>query len=135
MSPDDALERTERRLAEARSDARALAAANDRLNVTLREARSTIVALREQLAALATPPQQFAVVVGLPGDGLVDIGLGGRRLRVPVAGELVDPESLWVGDTLLVNEAMTVVGVAERGASGEVMTLLEQADLRLDAHP
>lgn len=125
MSPDDALERTERRLAEARSDARALASANDRLNVTLREARSTIVALREQLAALATPPQQFAVVVGLPGDGLVDIGLGGRRLRAPVAGELVDPESLWVGDTLLVNEAMTVVGVAERGASGEVMTLRE----------
>lgn len=125
MATDDACERTERRLAEARRDARALASANDRLTATLREARATIVSLREQLAALATPPQQFAVVCGLPGGGLVDVGVGGRLVRAPVAAELVDVASLRVGDTLLVNEALTVVGVAEPTATGEVMTVRE----------
>ncbi|WP_342371605.1 proteasome ATPase [Propioniciclava soli] len=134
MTPDAAIEQVERRLAEARSDARALASANDRLGVTLREARSTIVALREQLDALASPPQQFGRVVGVPGDGLMDVFVGGRLVRVPVAADLVEAaggpgvSGLVRGATVLVNEALTVVGVPDTPAGGEVAVVREVLD-------
>ncbi|QIK73538.1 hypothetical protein G7070_16285 [Propioniciclava coleopterorum] len=79
------LELTERRLAQARADARALAQQNDRLNVTLREARDQLGALREQVDALGAPPLQFGLVTALPADGVVDVSLGGRLLRAALA--------------------------------------------------
>lgn len=51
--PVVAVELAERRLANARADARSLAQANEKLNATLREARGSLVGLREQLEALS----------------------------------------------------------------------------------
>ncbi len=45
----------ERRLADARADARSLAQQNEKLNVTLREARESLLAMRAQLEALVEP--------------------------------------------------------------------------------
>ena len=115
----------ERRLQQARSDARALAQHNDRLNVTLREARDQLVALREQVAALALPPQQFGLVVGLPEAGLADVHVGGRLVRAAVAPEVVDVERLVVGAVVLVNEALVVVAVTDHRGAGEVVRLRE----------
>ena len=130
VSPDAErrLEMAERRLAQARSDARALAQHNDKLNATLREARDQLLALREQVAVLALPPQQFGLVVGLPEAGLADVHVGGRWLRAAVAPEVVDLERLAVGAGVLVNEAHVVVGLAEHRPAGEVVRVREQLD-------
>lgn len=116
----------ERRLAEARADARALAQHNDRLNQTLREVRASLVDLKDQLAALASPPNSFATVVARVGDDMLDVDAAGRRLRVRVATELVGDATPEVGAWVLLNEAMVVVGVAERPPSGELVRVRER---------
>ena len=130
MTDDDArrLEVSERRLAQARTDARALAAHNDKLNATLREARDQLVALREQVAALALPPQQFGIVTGLPEAGLADVHVGGRLVRAAVAPEVVDVERLGVGAGVLVNEALVVVAVVDHRPAGEIVRVRERLD-------
>ena len=118
----------ERRLAEARADARALAQHNDRLNQTLREVRTALLELRERLEALASPPSSFGTVVAVPADDLLDVEASGRRLRVRVAGDLLGGAVPEVGSYVLLNEAMVVVGVAERPASGELVRVRERLD-------
>ncbi len=120
-----AVEVAERRLAEARADARALAQTNDKLNQTLREARDVIVALREELAALASPPLAFGTVVGLPGQGLADVVTQGRRLRVRVGAELVGAD-LAVGASVLLNEAQVLTGLADHPSAGEIVRVRER---------
>lgn len=121
-------ELAERRVAEARSDARALAQHNDRLNQALREVRATLVDLKAQLESLASPPSSFGTVLALVEPGLVDVDASGRRLRVRVARDLLGDETLEVGTFVLLNEAMVVVGTAERPASGELGRVRERLD-------
>ena len=122
-----ASELAERRLAEARADARALAQHNDRLNQTLREVRASLVELRDRLEALASPPASFGTVVAL-GDGVVDVEASGRRLRVAVAAELAEETGLEVGSYVVLNEALVVVGQAERPPGGELVRVRERLD-------
>lgn len=119
------LELTERRLAQARADARALAQQNDRLNATLREAREHLGSLRDQVDALGTPPLQFGLVTALTAEGLADVSLGGRLVRAALAPDAA-PEGLRIGDRVLVNEALVVVGTAERRVGGELLHLRER---------
>ncbi len=130
MTDEDALraEVAERRLAQARADARALAQHNDKLNATLRDARDQLVALREQVAALALPPQQFGIVAGLPEAGLADVHVGGRLVRAAVAPEVVEVARLAVGAGVLVNEALVVVAVVDHRSAGEIVRVRERLD-------
>ncbi len=115
------LQQSERQLARARADARALATQNERLNQTLREARSRLLALKEEVDALTQPPLSRALVVGEvvrqpDRPAMVDVAAGGRRLRVAVAAEL-SADGLRVGDEVLLNDSQVLV---ERGASPAV---------------
>ncbi len=118
-----ALDLAERRLGDARSDARTLATANERLNATLTDARDSLVALRAELDALATPPNSFGVVVGCVEDR-VDVSTNGRLLRCAVSPD-VEPGTLLVGTRVLLNEAMLVIGPAEDLSAGETVRLVE----------
>ncbi|MFT4216866.1 MAG: proteasome ATPase [Micropruina sp.] len=121
----------ERRLANARADARSLAQTNEKLNTTLREARETLIGLRAQLEALSKPPQAHGVVVGLAADGLVDVSVGGRALRVAVAPEVASDE-LAAGVPVLLNEAMMLVGVGPEPTQFDVVMVKDVlADGRL----
>ena len=126
-----AAELAERRLAAARADARALAQQNEKLNTTLREARESLLGLRAQLEALSSPPQAHGVVVGVAGDGLADVSVGGRVLRVAVAPE-VDSAGVIVGASVLLNEAMILVALGPEPAQLDVAVVKDVlADGRL----
>ena len=117
----------ERRLADARQDARTAAANNERLAATLREARDQIVSLKSEVDRLAQPPATFAVFLASAGDHLADIYTTGRKMRVSVSPD-VDLSSLEPGREVMVNEAMNVVGVLKFDEVGEVVLLKELLD-------
>ncbi|MGC3993391.1 MAG: proteasome ATPase [Propionicimonas sp.] len=118
-----ALDLAERRLTDARADARTLAAANEKLNATLSAARESLVSLREELDALASPPNSFGHVVGVATEG-VDVATGGRLLRCAVSPD-VPADGLAVGARVLLNEALLVVGLVEDLPAGETARLVE----------
>jgi proteasome-associated ATPase len=117
----------ERRLADARSDARTAAANNERLATTLREARDQIVSLKSEVDRLAQPPATFAVFLAAHEDHTADIYTSGRKMRVSVSPD-VDLETLSPGKEVMVNEAMNVVKVLQFDEVGEVVLLKEMLE-------
>ena len=113
-----AAELAERRLAEARADARALAQSNDRLNVMLRQARDAIAEQQKALDAASGTPRPFGWLVRHAGDGLADVHTGGRLVRVPLPP---DAAGLQPGTFVLLGEALDVVAAVEPPTSGEVV--------------
>ncbi len=114
----------ERRLADARSDARTTAANNERLAATLREARDQIISLKSEVDRLAQPPASFGVFLEAQEDHTADIYTSGRKMRVSVSPD-VDIEALTPGKEVMINEAMNVVEVLEFDEVGEVVLLKE----------
>jgi proteasome-associated ATPase len=117
----------ERRLADARSDARSTAANNERLAATLREARDQIVSLKNEVDRLAQPPASFAVFLAAREEHTADIFTAGRKMRVSVSPD-VDLDALTPGKEVMVNEAMNVVKVLEFDEVGEVVLLKEMLE-------
>ncbi|HJY46129.1 MAG TPA: proteasome ATPase [Propionibacteriaceae bacterium] len=117
----------ERRLADARSDARTTAANNERLATTLREARDQIVSLKNEVDRLAQPPASFAVFLAAREEHTADIFTAGRKMRVSVSPD-VDLEALTPGKEVMINEAMNVVKVLEFDEVGEVVLLKEMLE-------
>ena len=118
-----ALERAERRLNDARTDARQLNSTNAKLTVTLREAREKLIELRGQMEAMGVPPNSFATALAeSTGEEAreIDVSVNGRRMHVNVSPEV--SEEIPAGADLLLNEAMVVVGVRPSNRTGEVMT-------------
>src|SRR5215216_306644 len=115
----------ERRLADARSDARSTAANNERLAATLREARDQIVSLKNEVDRLAQPPASFAVFLAAHEEQTADIFTAGRKMRVSVSPDL---DALTPGKEVMVNEAMNVVKVLGFDEVGEVVLLKEMLE-------
>jgi proteasome-associated ATPase len=114
----------EQRLAEATERLNQLTERNTKLIDTLREARSQLLALREEVDRLAQPPSGYGVFLAKHEDSTVDVFTAGRRMRVAVS-PAVDVGTLGLGQSVRLNEALTVVegGTFER--TGEVSTLRE----------
>lgn len=119
------LELTERRLADARADARSLASHNQRLGQTLAEVRAQLVELRDASAALSQPPLARALVLDV-GDGTLDVVHGNRWLRVRIAPEF-GPEPAR-GTHVLLNEALVAVAPAPAARVGELGVVREVLD-------
>ncbi len=117
----------ERRLADARQEARTTAANNGRLAATLREARDQIVSLKTEVDRLAQPPASYGVFLQATEDHTADIYTSGRKMRVSVSPD-VDLEGLTPGREVMVNEALNVVQVMELDEVGEVVLLKEVLD-------
>ncbi len=114
----------ERRLADARSDARSTSANNERLAATLREARDQIVTLKGEVDRLAQPPASFGVFLAAQEEHTADIYTSGRKMRVSVSPE-VDLEALAPGREVMINEAMNVVAALAFDEVGEVVLMKE----------
>ena len=112
-------------LSDARLRLTQLARRNAELSEALREAREQIVALKEQVEKLSSPPSGFGVFLGVHDEDTVEVYSQGRKLRVKVGPE-VDVEALVPGQEVVLNEALNVVEQARFEVVGEVMTLKER---------
>jgi proteasome-associated ATPase len=117
----------EQRLAEASERVSQLTERNTKLIDTLREARSQLLALREEVDRLAQPPSGYGVFLEQFEDGTVDVFTSGRRMRVSVSPAVESP-SLVRGMSVRLNEALTVVEGGTFEQTGEVCTLREVLD-------
>ncbi|MBI3212358.1 MAG: proteasome ATPase [Mycobacterium sp.] len=107
---------------EARIDS--LAARNAKLMETLKEARQQLLALREEVDRLGQPPSGYGVLLGVADDETVDVFTSGRKMRLTCSPN-IDVKVLKKGQTVRLNEALTVVEAGTYEAVGEISTLRE----------
>lgn len=113
---------------EARIDS--LASRNSKLMETLKEARQQLLALREEVDRLGQPPSGYGVLLGAHEDGTVDVFTSGRKMRLTCSPN-IDVSVLRKGQTVRLNEALTVVEAGTYESVGEISTLRE---LLADGH-
>ncbi len=107
---------------EARIDS--LAARNAKLMETLKEARQQLLALREEVDRLGQPPSGYGVLLGVADDDTVDVFTSGRKMRLTCSPN-IDTNTLKKGQTVRLNEALTVVEAGNFESVGEISTLRE----------
>ncbi|ADT99026.1 MULTISPECIES: proteasome ATPase [Mycolicibacterium] len=107
---------------EARIDS--LAARNAKLMDTLKEARQQLLALREEVDRLGQPPSGYGVLLSVQDDETVDVFTSGRRMRLTCSPN-IDTKGLKKGQTVRLNEALTVVEAGHFESVGEISTLRE----------
>src|SRR6478609_2724528 len=107
---------------EARIDS--LAARNAKLMETLKEARQQLLALREEVDRLGQPPSGYGVLLSVQDDDTVDVFTSGRKMRLTCSPN-IDTKILKQGQTVRLNEALTVVEAGHFEAVGEISTLRE----------
>ncbi|KUI21774.1 proteasome ATPase [Mycobacterium sp. IS-1496] len=107
---------------EARIDS--LAARNAKLMDTLKEARQQLLALREEVDRLGQPPSGYGVLLAAHEDDTVDVFTSGRKMRLTCSPN-IDVKALKQGQTVRLNEALTVVEAGTFEAVGEISTLRE----------
>lgn len=112
----------QRLVEEARSLAAEYRAKNERLELTLREAKAHLEALREEVSRLSRPPLTYGVVLGVCDDGTVDVSANGRKMNVEV-GEACERDDLEVGDQVVLNESLAVIARRTHESTGELVTL------------
>ncbi|WP_054813095.1 proteasome ATPase [Nocardia arizonensis] len=118
-SPDRARE------LEARIDS--LTIRNTKLMDTLKEARQQLVALREEVDRLGQPPSGYGILIGVFDDQTVDVFTSGRKMRLTCSPN-IDTATLEYGQTVRLNEALTVVEAGVFDSVGEIGTLREILD-------
>lgn len=107
---------------EARIDS--LAARNAKLMETLKEARQQLLALREEVDRLGQPPSGYGVLLSTHEDDTVDVFTSGRKMRLTCSPN-IEVSALKQGQTVRLNEALTVVEAGNFEAVGEISTLRE----------
>ncbi|WP_431957180.1 proteasome ATPase [Nocardia lijiangensis] len=110
---------------EARIDS--LTIRNTKLMDTLKEARQQLVALREEVDRLGQPPSGYGILIGVYDDQTVDVFTSGRKMRLTCSPN-IDTSILEYGQTVRLNEALTVVEANTYDSVGEIGTLREILD-------
>src|SRR6201998_1532975 len=101
---------------EARIDS--LAARNAKLMETLKEARQQLLALREEVDRLGQPPSGYGVLLFMHDDDTIDVFTSGRKMRLTCSPN-IDVKALRKGQTVRLNEALTVVEAGTYESVGE----------------
>jgi proteasome-associated ATPase len=107
---------------EARIDS--LASRNSKLMETLKEARQQLLALREEVDRLGQPPSGYGVLLATHEDDTLDVFTSGRKMRLTCSPN-IDLSSLRKGQTVRLNEALTVVEAGTYESVGEISSLRE----------
>ncbi len=105
----------------------ALTTRNTKLLETLRDARNQLLTLREEVERLGQPPSGYGVLLGTYEDDTVDVFTSGRKMRLTCSPNL-EVATFRTGQTVRLNEALTVVEAGEYETVGEISTLREILD-------
>lgn len=97
---------------------------NTKLMDTLKEARQQLLALREEVDRLEQPPSGYGVLVSVHEDDTVDVFTSGRKMRLTCSPN-IEISLLKQGQTVRLNEALTVVEAGMFESVGEICTLRE----------
>ncbi|MGF0283420.1 proteasome ATPase [Rhodococcus sp. IEGM1339] len=103
---------------------KSLTVRNGKLLETLKDARQQLITLREEVDRLAQPPSGYGVLLETFDDQTVDVFTSGRKMRVAVSPNL-ELDTFRPGQTVRLNEALTVVEVGGFERVGEITTLRE----------
>ena len=123
VSPSDTRP-LQRQLAESEARLATLSERNEKLVITLRDARTQLLQLKEEVDRLAQPPSGYGVFIATGPEGTVEVFTGGRRMRLTVS-PAIDVTTLQRGQQLRLNEALTVVEGGSFDVVGEVCALRE----------
>jgi proteasome-associated ATPase len=96
-----------------------LADNNQKLAATLRDAREQIMGLKNEVDKLSAPPNGYASYLGPAENGLVNVSVNGRKMRVEISPS-IDLASLKPGQEVILNESMNVVVVGGYETHGEM---------------
>ncbi|MFZ2544589.1 MAG: proteasome ATPase [Candidatus Saccharimonadales bacterium] len=107
---------------------------NDKLIEMLKDARQQLVILREEVDRLAIPPSGYGVFLHCYDDDTVDVYTSGRKMRTVVSPN-IDVQTLRLGQTVRVNEALTVVESGPFTRIGEICSLKDVLELEVDNEP
>nr|WP_296767219.1 proteasome ATPase [Rhodococcus sp. (in: high G+C Gram-positive bacteria)] len=107
---------------EARIDS--LSLRNSKLMDTLKEARQQLIALREEVDRLGQPPSGYGILMSVHEDDTVDVFTSGRKMRLTCSPN-VEASGLAPGQTVRLNEALTIVEAGSFEQIGEISTLRE----------
>jgi proteasome-associated ATPase len=114
----------EKRLAETAAELELARDNNERLAMTLRDAREQLVTLKEEVEKLTQPPTSYGIFLRDYDDSTADVFTNGRKLRVHVSPE-VDRSELRRGQEVMLNDSLNVIGACAFEVQGEVVLLKE----------
>ena len=97
---------------------------NAKLLETLKEARQQLIALREEVDRLGQPPSGYGVLLEVFEDSTVDVFTSGRKMRLTCSPN-IDLDLLKRGQSVRLNEALTIVEAGDFDSVGEISTLRE----------
>ncbi|WP_137726049.1 proteasome ATPase [Prescottella subtropica] len=100
---------------------------NGKLMDTLKEARQQLIALREEVDRLGQPPSGYGVLLAVHDDQTVDVFTSGRKMRLTCSPN-VETDALSTGQTVRLNEALTIVEATDFEQIGEICALREVLD-------
>ncbi|RVW04174.1 proteasome ATPase [Rhodococcus xishaensis] len=100
---------------------------NGKLLDTLKEARQQLIALREEVDRLGQPPSGYGVLLAVHDDQTVDVFTSGRKMRLTCSPN-VEAGTLFTGQTVRLNEALTIVEATDFERVGEICSLREVLD-------
>jgi proteasome-associated ATPase len=100
---------------------------NKRLTSTLQEAKEKLQILKEKVAQLSAPPNNYGVFLGANEDDTVDIDISGRKWRVNIDPALKG-KPLAVGQEVIVNSGMNVVAIKSAERHGDVVKIKERIE-------
>jgi proteasome-associated ATPase len=95
---------------------------NEKLVVTLQEAKAQIEALRAEVEKLTAPPSTYAIFSSLNPDGTGNVYVSGRKMKVSLHPSIKGKE-LRKGQELILNEALNVIETKGFDVQGEVVRL------------
>ncbi|BBY97716.1 proteasome ATPase [Mycolicibacterium fallax] len=101
-----------------------LTSRNAKLMDTLKEARQQLLALREEVDRLGQPPSGYGVLLSVADDESVDVFTSGRKMRLTLSPN-IEADTLRKGQTVRLNEALTVVEAGAYESVGEICALRE----------
>lgn len=100
---------------------------NEKLVMTLQEAKAQIEALRAEVEKLTAPPSTYAIFSSINQDGTGNVYVSGRKMKVSLHPS-IHSKGLRKGQEVILNEALNVIEARGFDVQGEVVRLKDMLE-------